>query len=220
MANKKSLGVTGIGWFNIVLGSIFLCLNLIEFLVVSNRAGFQKIFRSPAIVLGSFWLLMWTSVIITGLGVLRLQEKARANTVYLAGILFVSNIFFNPKAFSPFYFLIGIVYPIIAIIFLMSPKVKRQFDRNCTFVEEERLLLKKAKEERRYKCCQVVTMLSIVLMIVGIVLHILYYTNLGEVILYGGLVMLILVIPLAIFSAISYAIKDIKHNKSTSKVKE
>ncbi len=135
MEKKRSIGVTIFAFLNIILfGGVLFALYLIAFLL--SLVGYdtqiaiafgQSVFMSRvAIVYG---ILVSAALIVTGLGVLKLKEKARVQTVYLAIVMLLADIFFSMQNFSNSGFLLSLVYPAILIIFFSLPKVKEQFSQ-------------------------------------------------------------------------------------------
>jgi len=121
MAKKRLVGVTVLGWLNVVVGT----LGILAFLL-----------KSPGIMFGASLLL------VTGIGLLKLREWARILEIILVlgGVLFqivkyVSSIlhYAVPLNEAWIFFLKGNIFGwIIAgiiIYFFTRPKVKEQFKR-------------------------------------------------------------------------------------------
>ncbi len=133
MDKKRSVGVTIIGWLNIVFfGGIALVLYMFIFLLslggnsakIASASGQSLMMFRVTIVYG---ILLSAAFIVTGLGVLKLKETARVQTVYLAIVMLLADIFFSMQNFSNSGFLLSLIYPAILIIFFSLPKTKEQF---------------------------------------------------------------------------------------------
>ncbi|MDD4894012.1 MAG: hypothetical protein PHW54_01690 [Candidatus Omnitrophica bacterium] len=133
MDKKRSIGVTIFGWLNVIFfGGISLILYILVFLLalggssakIAAASGQSIMMFRVSMVYG---ILLSAALIVTGLGVLKLKERARTQTIYLAIVMLLADIFFSMQNFSTSGFLLSLIYPAIIIIFFSLPKTKEQF---------------------------------------------------------------------------------------------
>ena len=130
MDKKRSKGITLIGSINRTLFGFVTFVASLFILVLSFGEFGKKVASkySPSLIAFRFefiyFLMLAIVFIITGDGILKLKEKSRVHTIYLAIFLIVIGllkIFFFSFSWSDF------VYPLVLIVYFTRLKVKEQF---------------------------------------------------------------------------------------------
>ncbi len=130
---KRSIGVTILGSLNrILFGVISLVFAIIGLLMSFSEFGIKEAAKMGQTIVMfrlsmGYMILISAALMITGNGILKLQEKARTQTIYLAIIMLVLNMLFNLKNIAAPNFLMGLIYPAILVIFFTNSRVKEQF---------------------------------------------------------------------------------------------